>query len=455
MRRSLALVLAAAVAACEQARDPVSPEPVPTAPTLELSPRSVAQEPVPDQLEVAQAVPGFGGYYIDDAGRPTVWLTDVSQRPAAEAALAGFLEHFGFTAADLRVREATYTYLQLDAWYRQAWPQALSVLGAVFSDLDESRNRLRFGAVSGAVLNVRAALALLPIPSGAIIVEATEPIHQLATLRDQVRPARGGLQISFFALEGSPVGYACTLGFNALMDGAESFVTNSHCTNVQGGSEIPTRYYQPTRNEPADFIGVEVHDPHYWISPDCPVPGFMCRYSDAARAEYADGQEFALGRIARPAITDDPNHPDFLTIDGSNPTFRLIQEQPRSVVGETAHKVGRTTGWTLGPVTETCINSIVLGSDKPIIQLCQTRVQGAADSGDSGSPVFRPGAQGNATLLGILWGGSVTGTPSFVFSPMWNVQRELGPLVTTDPPSGPGKPGGPPQGPRGPQGPKQ
>jgi hypothetical protein len=450
MRRILAVLMAVSATACDQSRDPVSPV-TPTEPFHSAAPQGTADDPVPDQLAVAEAVPGFGGYYIDEAGRPTVWLTDVARRPEAEAALAGFLDHFGFTTADLRVREATYTYQELDGWYRQAWPRALSVMGAVFSDLDESQNRLRFGAVSGAVPNVSAALSLLGIPAEAIIVEPAEPIHQLATLRDRIRPARGGLQISFFAVDGSPLGYACTLGFNATKDGAASFITNSHCSNVQGGSEVPTTYYQPVRNEPENVIGVEVHDPHYWVSLDCPVPGFMCRYSDALRAEYAPGLDFALGRVARPLLTNDPTHPDFLTIDESNPAFRLIEEQARSVVGETAHKVGRTTGWTSGRVTETCINSIVLGSEKPIIQLCQTRVEAGADSGDSGSPVFRPDASGNATLLGILWGGSVSGTPSFVFSPMFNVQAELGPFVAVDPLSGPGNPGGP----KGPKGPKK
>lgn len=100
-------------------------------------------------------------------------------------------------------------------------------------------------------------------------------------------------------------------------------------------------------------------------------------------------------------------------------------------MGETANKVGRTTGWTYGPVIETCINSIVLGAEKPIIQLCQTRVRAGVDGGDSGSPVFRPqGNSGRSTLLGILWGGSVSGEVTFVFSPMFNIERELGLLAT-------------------------
>ena len=48
-------------------------------------------------------------------------------------------------------------------------------------------------------------------------------------------------------------------------------------------------------------------------------------------------------------------------------------------------------------------------------------------SGDSGSPVFAISSGTNVTLLGILWGGSGS---SFVFSPLSNIEGELGALTT-------------------------
>jgi hypothetical protein len=45
--------------------------------------------------------------------------------------------------------------------------------------------------------------------------------------------------------------------------------------------------------------------------------------------------------------------------------------------------------------------------------------------GDSGSPVFR--GTSNVTLLGILWGGSGS---QFVYSPIANIEQELGALTT-------------------------
>jgi hypothetical protein len=463
MRGSVLLLMTVAVAACDLPRDPIAPDaegPLGRSGSV----AAVAEETVPDQMAVAQVVPGFGGYFIED-GRPTVYLTDVSRRAEAEAALAGFLDSFGWTAADLRVREAKYDYIQLDAWYRASWPAALAVTGSVYSDLDERSNRLRFGGVdAGAVAAIANAVTSKSVPLDAIRVEVTAPVVQVASLRDRIRPAHGGLQLNFFVLDASPVSYLCTLGFNAVSGGVNSFVTNSHCTNNQGGSETPTTYYQSSRRsgsltggydpplpgtEEENIIGVEVDDPHYWISLDCPV-GRQCRYSDAARAEYAPGQEFALGRIARTTLLNSGQiHGDddasVLQIDGSNPHYTLTAEQSNPVLGQTLHKVGRTTGWTSGQVTGTCVNVNISGST--ITQLCQSLVGAFVAGGDSGSPTFGMHTDGTSFLAGILWGSSTnltTGAVQFIFSPLSAVKRELGEMTTTEAPAQrPGKGKGP------------
>ena len=112
-------------------------------------------------------------------------------------------------------------------------------------------------------------------------------------------------------------------------------------------------------------------------------------------------------------------------------------ETSSPVVGETLNKVGRTTGWTRGTVSATCVNTNVAGTN--ITQLCQGFVNAGVAGGDSGSPVFRvtnAPASGDVRLYGILWGGNSAGT-LFVFSPIGsvNIQRstELGPLTTCAP----------------------
>jgi hypothetical protein len=150
----------------------------------------------------------------------------------------------------------------------------------------------------------------------------------------------------------------------------------------------------------------------------------MCRYSDAARAAYVDGADQALGQIAR---TSAPNN-NSLEITG---TFTITADDCTTTeggclaVGTTVNKVGRTTGWTAGVITNKCVHTGVQGTR--IVQLCQTFVTAGVAGGDSGSDVFQVLSATDVKLVGILWGGSGS---SFVYSPFANVVKELGPLTT-------------------------
>jgi hypothetical protein len=337
-------------------------------------------------------------------------LKDAAERGNAERALAPFLRAQGIAASQLRVLPAKYDWAQLERWFTQASAEVLAVRGAVFVDADEASNRVLIGVERGAAASIRGVVARLGIPEAAVIVRETEPIHFAATLRDRVRPIVGGLQINF-------PGFLCTLGFNAVKSGQNSFITNSHCTNKQGGTE-GTPYWQPLQTVDGVQIGTEVDDPVYQKNvPGCPK-GKLCRRSDASRAAYASGITFNLGGIAQ---TTGPNN-NSLTIAG---TFSISAEGSASV-GQVVNKVGRTTGWTQGAVTQTCVNTGVQGSR--IVQLCQTFVSAGVGSGDSGSPVFGRPSGSNVALLGILWGGS--GSTLYVFSPIANIEQELGALTT-------------------------
>lgn len=364
----------------------------------------------PDVEVLAQIVPSFGGFYLDDEGVPTVYLTDVRQRPAAEAALAAYAGARGFAASQIRVVRGDYTYKELKRHFQQLSPEALALDGAVFADLDEATNRVFVGVENAqAAAEVRAVAARLGLPSKAVVVKEVEPIYNMATLRDRVRPVVGGLQINF-------PGFLCSLGFNAV-DGIEnSFVTASHCTTTQGGVEN-TQYWQPLSSVAESFIGTEVEDPLYLTGGVCPN-GRRCRFSDAARVSYDGGVTFMLGSIAQ---TTKPR--GSITIAGS---FTITAESGTSpLVGERVSKVGRTTGFSRGRVTNTCVTVNVFGSD--VTQLCQAIVNASVGGGDSGSPVFSGGS--NVTLYGILWGGNFSGS-SFVYSPLTNIQQELGALAT-------------------------
>ncbi|HEY8470516.1 MAG TPA: hypothetical protein VIL18_12775 [Longimicrobiales bacterium] len=404
---SAAAILVLWTAACTDVPGPAAP----AAPIPEVSPGVIAS-PVD---AVAREVPAFGGFFLDENGTPTAYLTDVSQRTRLERALAPVLREHGLDAAQLQVRPAAFRHQELQRWFSDATPEVLGLPGVVFIDNDEANNRLLIGVEHpGAAGLARAAAARLRIPDAAVSVIETEPIAPAVTLRDRVRPIQGGLQIHFS-------NFLCTLGFNAIRSGQNSFITNSHCTERQGGVE-GTDYFQPLSTVDPAAIGVEVADPTYFTGSPCPS-GRRCRFSDSSRATYTSGISFDLGGIARTASRGSLS--GSLEIVG---TFNITAEQANPVAGAQANKVGRTTGWTFGTITNTCVNVAVSGTN--IVQLCQSFVNAGVGGGDSGSPVFAwPGTGDNVTLLGILWGGNSSGT-QFVFSPMSGIERELGSLTT-------------------------
>jgi hypothetical protein len=285
--------------------------------------------------------------------------------------------------------------------------------GVVFTDADERRGRLVVGVLDRGVEGlVRARLRVLGIADQSVEVVETDPIFQLATLENRAATIVGGLQIRFSQ-------YFCSLGFNAISaSNGSGFVTASHCSDRQGALD-GTTYYQPLQQVAADVIGTEVADPEYRRGgAGCPK-GRKCRRADA-NFSTGEGRPFTLGAIARTTGVGS------LTIDPAHPTF-AIGGKAVAAVGSTANKVGRTTGWTEGKVSRTCVDTGVSGST--IVLLCQTFVEGngtIVQGGDSGSPVFALSGSG-VTLLGGLWGGSSNGT-MFVYSPIANIEAELGDL---------------------------
>jgi hypothetical protein len=406
-----AAMLAAAivVSACSdtQLTTPESDEP---GPVLSQSGGLQASESIQDRL--ARTVPGFGGFFFDESDTPTAFLTDGVNRGAAMQALNAELRQMGLSRGDVRVLPAAYRWTELSAWHEQGTGAALAVDGVVWTDADESSNRVRIGVADlAAMAQVRGELARLGIPAGALLIERADPIENMVGLRDVVTPKMGGIQIHF-------PGFLCTLGFNA-RDGTEaSFITNSHCSGTQGGVQS-TPYWQPLQSVAGTQIATEVEDPAYTSGGGCPA-GRVCRRSDASRAQYINNTQFALGKIARTQNSKNGS----LNIVGDFTITAADDGTDNFPIGITLNKVGRTTGWSSGKVTQTCVNTGVSGTN--IVQFCQTFVRAKVNSGDSGSPTFLITSGNNVTLVGILWGG---GGGSFVFSPLKNIEAELGNLT--------------------------
>lgn len=369
--------------------------------------RGMARGADRDMIALADAVPGFGGMYRDEAGRTVVYLRDFSQLPRLQARLG-----------DVVALPAEHDFRDLHGWRIDLRSRILGTEGVVLLDVDETLNRVRIGVDPAAGEPAARAAARIAarrgIPRNAVVIVDAEPIVQVTTLRDMVRPVPGGMQIRFS-------NFLCTLGFNAARNGAAGFVTNSHCTDQQGGvhKRRPTLYYQPLNQTPAEFIGTERVDPDYFRRKNGCPRGAECRFSDSAWAEYDAASLSGGDTIAR--TTERGALSGSITIDDANPTF-AVAGTGAAGVGNEVNKVGRTSGWTFGQVSATCVDTGVQGSN--IVLLCQTFVDAGVGSGDSGSPVFTWTGGGTVTLVGILWGGNGDGT-LFVYSPYSAVASEL------------------------------
>jgi hypothetical protein len=367
--------------------------------------------------EVARQVPGFGGMFFDQDGTLQVYM--LGQRGPVNEAFTASLDDVitrvvgkgeSLSRSGVEILEGQYDFLELDRWQQQMSPAMLTLPGVVFTDIDEATNRLRIGITDspGMTEAVEGYLARLGVPREAVLVSETKPVWP--ELRSVRRPLRGGLQINFG-------NFLCTLGFVAVRQGVTGFVTNSHCTNTQGGVE-GTVYHQSGASGTANRVGQEIADPTYFTGGSCPA-GRRCRFSDSsfARVPHPSGPSVAtaLGSIARPPVGS-------FTWNGVD-TFQITAEAA-PVVGQSVTKVGRTTGRTSGVIQQTCANFNVAGSN--ITQLCQSRASFASAGGDSGSPVFRITSLPNVTLVGIHWGSGG------VFSPIAGIQRsgELGSVST-------------------------
>lgn len=424
--RSVAVVaLAALLGACSEQ---------PTEPDLTVSP-SASRMDAPGQqgkvgvdaefAAIARDAPGFGGMFYDASGRLNVYVTENgrSQESAILNRVNASLQAHGrgaVSAGNVTIRQASRDFGELTT-LRSRMSPVLGEPGVVFTDIDESQNRLRIGVLEGTGEDqINAVLQRLDVPLDAVSIEITEAIEPLTTLRDAHDPMAGGLQIWRF----TPPGTAniCTLGFNVrFTNPAKSqhyFFTNSHCTE-QRGVVTGTLFRQGPLSLATRTVAIEVQDPPFFT---CQYIGFRCRYSDAALAEYLPGFTARLGVLYQTAESG-TTAPATLDLNADGEMFRIAKEQPFPIMGDIMNKVGRTSGWTRGPVIGTCIDVGVAGSNPPIAMLCQDRVQAYSAGGDSGSPVFEQ-IDGNPVILtGILWGGSAS---SFVFSALANIRHEFG-----------------------------
>src|SRR5688572_31607666 len=115
------LLSALLVAACDNL-EPISPD----TPLTRAEARIAVPEPT-DQSALADAIPGFGGMFLDENGTPTVYVMDVRDAVRARAALARFAEEQGVAEEMIQVVQARHSFDDLNGWYNRAWPDAMEI----------------------------------------------------------------------------------------------------------------------------------------------------------------------------------------------------------------------------------------------------------------------------------------------------------------------------------------
>jgi hypothetical protein len=369
---------------------------------------------------VSRRLPEFGGMYLDAANNTQyVYLT--ASGPAMAAAATADLQaalgrDFLAQGRTTIVLQAQYTFVQLKEWRDRMNADVLRTPGVVFTDIDDTKNRLAVGvATAEARSTVEEHLARLGIPREAVNIEDVGSFLPNVSLQDNHRPLVGGLQIQ------NEFGPICTLGFNTTRQGVAGFVTNSHCTAASSANFYDgvnaTIFYQSTIGD-VNRIGVETVDPVPFTGGSCPA-GSRCRLSDSAFVQLDPGIAATQGLVARPGLLDPP--PAWNGVD----TFRVPTEA-NPVVGMAVTKVGRTTGRTSGNVTRVGAD---VNAEGQLVLLGQVIATYATAPGDSGSPVLvtpmeSPVNPINTTLVGITWGFDPT-TGTSVFSTIGSVRTEF------------------------------
>ena len=358
------------------------------------------------------AEPRFAGFAMDlnDSSRVSVWLNGDESTEAALGRVLTELNRLwgrGFTTG--RSLRTDHTIGELKGWFDDVAadpPEGMTGL-----DLDESANRLAVFAPDledDTVSALETHLADLEVPSTAWRIEhrpaltiptpPEAPTSQGA--RRSRRSATGAAPISEQRLDqglnpfvgGGQILFDntyCSAGFtvafvNLSGEYERGFVTAGHC-----GEDQDTDFIAPDENaDPNPKIGATAYN----------------AFTDSIDAQYVrfdDASPLGLrvGYIAHPAAenaADVDATQSQRRLDNASPYFEISGVQ-RTVVGDTVHKVGYTTGWTSGQITDTCTLLIVYPNTYP----CTDWGTFYGAGGDSGALVFSIGSDGRVVPRGI------------------------------------------------------
>lgn len=436
---AVAITLASVVlAACISAPEPSKVNPPPPDAVQPVAQATAAAV----DAALRNAIKGYVGLSTDPESGVRLTLSDAGSFDAA-AKIAGEVwtkvaRQDGRGSPRFTIVEATAQPEDLNTAFAKM-RDVLTLPNVVFLDFDEARGCITVGIATAAAAAEVASFAAAHGVSQSVVKTAVVPrIKRVLDLQDEFRPTMGGLQIQ-------SNGGTCSLGLPtwSFMRGKYGFLTASHCTEGKQGEMKGTWFAQRGgRWFWGDKIGMETLDLALFDTNSnsrCPA-GRQCRFSDTAFADYDQDTLGITGRIMRPsAVCTTAGTSCALTVARSTDDIRMVAGIAGLMAGDLVDKVGRTSGWTRGAITNTCTDIDVVDTDAAgnvfdtmITILCQYIVNTTSLGGDSGSPVFQfSSTTGNGMFAGILWGGSAdpTTAATMVFSPISGIDQELGSFV--------------------------
>lgn len=377
--------------------------------------------------EFSEGFPEFAGYYWDLQGNLHVLLTNSSRQNQVRSSLDSTFESYIASAhtptttnRSIVVHESRYNFKELARWRDILFRAVYDIPDFQTIGINVMENQVEIGALTDVAVAAMRGIALsLGVPQEGVIVRRERQLRELQLLSDRFNVIGGGIKITTAGIEQLP--QACTLGANTLH--GTSFVTNSHCTDVRGpdNPDYLTEAHQPSI---FDKIGLEDSDPAYFssaVTPDCPSSQNVCRYSDAAVFLYDQNvaRTVAQGTIKRTVFAaTGANNNGSILVDG---TITIVSETQYSDVGWIVDKIGQSSGWTYGVVTNPCRNYTAPSGH---IYLCSAEVSDVQSlGGDSGSPTFLWLGNDQARFLGLLHAGD---GQRFLYSQLGNMRRDLG-----------------------------
>jgi hypothetical protein len=414
------------------------------------------QRPGEDEiLAIAQEVESFAGYYC--ANGDLVVAVTASATSSDRARIAEIVSELGVLnmcysrsvgphVPEVIFEQKRYNFLTLRTWRDSINTLILQQPGAHSIGIRYSNNRIVISTDENATASLQAFMAArLPFDGYEVTGEPRVALHSAcpvpsygpnvnndACLAGQpqccFRPVPGG--VSTFT---STFGGAMGLGNGTMTLGADrfipefgywqaGFVTCAHCVPPMAvmNQDFVDQHHSDSNNN--QLIAIEYTDP--------PMFGCQgvsnCRKSDSAWLWHYDGG-VARGAIAQTQFaTTGFGVPGSKVASAVHPRFFVRGKATALVEQMQVDKVGQTTGWTTGVITDLCSD---INNGIGQLVLCNAKASLFSQGGDSGSPVFYWwSAYGADTveLVGILWGSN--GVDRAFVSKWSNVEQDLGNL---------------------------